>query len=100
MIGLTLLLQAKALWSVLCQQNIEEVQEKVFAWLGNIPAVEGKMKIEDLCVAVDELLKMKKIDDILPGCFTKRNMEGFKKTLNQKKGQSFSKEWKKTHFSF
>ena len=45
------------------------------------------MKIEDLCVAVDELLKKQKIDDILPGCFTKRNMEGFKKTLNQKKGQ-------------
>ena len=53
------------------------------------------MKREDLLVAVDELLKMKKIDDILPGCFTKRNMEGFKKTLNQKEGQSFSKEWKK-----
>ena len=92
MIGLTLLLQAKALWSVLCQQNIEEVQEKVFAWLGNIPAVEGKMKIEDLCVSVDEVLK--NIDDILLGCFTKRNLKGFKKTLNQKKGQSFSKEWK------
>ena len=50
------------------------------------------MKTEDLCVAVEELLKMKKIDDILPGCFTKRNMEGFKKTLNQKNGQLFSKE--------
>ena len=91
MFGLTLLLQAKALWSVLCQQNIEEVQEKVFAWLGNIPAVEGKVKIEDLCVAVDELLKMKKIEDILPGCFTKKNMEGFQKTLKQKKDQSFCK---------
>ena len=55
--------------------------------------MEGRMKNEDLCVAVEELLKMKKIEDILPGCFTKRNMEGFKKTLNQKKGQSFSKEW-------
>ena len=86
-------LQAKALWSVLCQQNIEEIQETVFTWLGNIPAMEGKMKNEDLCVAVDQLLKMKKIEDILPGCFTRRNMEGFKKTLNQKKGQSFSKEW-------
>ena len=52
------------------------------------------MKIEDLCVAVDKLLKMKKIDDILPGCFTKRNMEGFRKTLDQKKGISFSKERK------
>ena len=91
MIVLTLLLQAKALWSVLCQQNIEEVQEKVFAWLGNIPAMEGRMKTEDLCVAVDELLKMKKIEDILPGCFTKRNMEGFQKTLKQKKDQSFCK---------
>ena len=50
------------------------------------------MKTEDLCVAVEELLKMKKIDNILPGCFTRRNMEGFKKTLNQKKGQTFSKE--------
>ena len=50
------------------------------------------MKTGDLCVAVEELLKMKKIDNILPGCFTRRNMEGFKKTLNQKKGQSFSKE--------
>ena len=50
------------------------------------------MKTEDLCVAVEELLKMKKIDNILPGCFTRRNMEGFKKTLNQKRGQSFSKE--------
>ena len=50
------------------------------------------MKTEDLCVAVEELLKMKKIQDILPGCFTRRNMEGFKKTLNQKKGQSLSKE--------
>ena len=54
------------------------------------------MKTEDLCVAVEELLKMKKIDNILPGCFTRRNMEGFKKTLNQKKGQTFSKEWKQT----
>ena len=43
------------------------------------------MKNEDLCVAVDKLLKMKKIEDILPGCFTRRNIEGFKKTLNQKK---------------
>ena len=50
------------------------------------------MKNEDLCVAVDELLKMKKIDNILPSCFTRRNMEGFKKTLNQKKGQTFTKE--------
>ena len=80
------------MWSVLCQKNIEEIQEKVFTWLGNIPAFEGRMKTEDLCVAVDELLKMKKIDYILPGCFTRRNMEGFKKTLNQKKGQTFSKE--------
>ena len=87
-----MLLQAKALWSVLCQQNIEEIQEKVFTWLGNIPALEGRMKTEDLCVAVEEHLKMKKIDNILPGCFTRRNMEGFKKTLNQKKGQTFSKE--------
>ena len=52
------------------------------------------MKTGDLCVAVEELLKIEKIDNILPGCFTRRNMEGFKKTLNQKKGQSFSKEWK------
>ena len=80
------------MWSVLCQKNIEEIQEKVFTWLGNIPAFEGRMKTEDLCVAVEELLKMKKIEDILPGCFTRRNMEGFKKTLNQKKGQTFSKE--------
>ena len=87
-----MLLQAKALWSVLCQQNIEEIQEKVFTWLGNIPASEGRMKTGDLCVAVEELLKMKKIQGILPGCFTRRNMEGFKKTLNQKKGQTFSKE--------
>ena len=50
------------------------------------------MKREDLLVAVDEILKMKKIVDILPGCFTKKNMEGFKKTLIQKKGQTFSKE--------
>ena len=83
-----------ALWSVLCQQNIEEIQKKVITWLGNIPATEGRMKTEYLCVAVEELLKMKKIQGILPGCFTRRNMEGFKKTLNQKKGQSFSKEWK------
>ena len=52
------------------------------------------MKREDLLVAVDELLKMKKIEDILPGCFTKKNVEGFKKTLNQKKDQSHSKERK------
>ena len=51
------------------------------------------MKTEDLCVAVEELLQMKKIQGILPGCFTKENIKGFKKTLNQKKGQSFSKEW-------
>ena len=50
------------------------------------------MKTEELCVAVEELLKMKKIDNILPGCFTRRNMEGFMKTLIQKKGQTFSKE--------
>ena len=30
-------------------------------------AMEGMMKREDLLVAVDELLKMKKIEDILPG---------------------------------
>ena len=50
------------------------------------------MKTGDLFDEVDELLKKKKIDNILPGCFTKRNMEGFKKTLQQKKGQTFSKE--------
>ena len=49
------------------------------------------MEREDLLDAVDEILKMKKIVDILPGCFTKKNIEGFKKTLNQKKDQSFSK---------
>ena len=49
------------------------------------------MKREDLLVAVDELLKMKKIEDILPGCFTKKNIEGFQKTLKQKKDQSFCK---------
>ena len=49
------------------------------------------MKREDLLVAVDELLKMKKIDDILPGCFTKKNIEGFQKTLNQKTDQTFCK---------
>ena len=83
--------QAKALWSVLCQQDIEEIQEKVFTWLANIPAMEGMVKREDLSVAVEELLKMKKIEDILPGCFKKRNMEGFQKTLNQKKDQLFCK---------
>ena len=35
-------------------------------------AMEGMMKREDLLVAVDELLKMKKIEDILPGSFTKK----------------------------
>ena len=54
-------------------------------------AREGMMKREDLLVAVDELLKMKKIEDILPGCFTKKNLEGFQKTLKQKKDQSFCK---------
>ena len=49
------------------------------------------MKREDLLVAVDELLKMKKINDILPGCFTKKNIEGFQKTLNQKTVQTFCK---------
>ena len=49
------------------------------------------MKREDLLVAVDELLKIKKIEDILPGCFTKRNIEGFQKTLKQKKDRSFCK---------
>ena len=82
------------MWSVLCQKNIEEIQEKVFTWLGNIPAFEGRMKTEDLCVAVDELLKMKKVDNILPGCFTKENIKGFKKTLQQKNEKSFLKEWK------
>ena len=76
----------------MCQQDIEEIQEKVFTWLGNIPTIDGRMKNEELCVAVDELLKMKKIGDILPSCFKRRNIEGFKKILNQKKGQSFSKE--------
>ena len=52
------------------------------------------MKTEDLCVAVDELLKMKKVDNILPGCFTKENIKGFKKTLQQKNEKSFLKEWK------
>ena len=49
------------------------------------------MEREDLLDAVDEILKMKKIVDILPGCFTKKNMEGFQKTLKQKKDQSFCK---------
>ena len=49
------------------------------------------MKREDLLDAVEKLLKMKKIEDFLPACFTKKNMEGFKKTLNQKRDQSFSK---------
>ena len=49
------------------------------------------MKREDLLVAVEGLLKMKKIEDILPGCFTKKNIEGFRKTLKQKKDQSFCK---------
>ena len=49
------------------------------------------MKREDLLVAVEKLLKMKKIEDILPGCFTKKNLEGFRKTLNQKNDQSFCK---------
>ena len=49
------------------------------------------MKREDLLVAVDELLKMKKIEDILPGCFTKRTMEGFQKTLKQNRDNKFSK---------
>ena len=49
------------------------------------------MEKKDLLVAVDRLLKMKKIEEILPICLTKRNMEGFKKTLNQKKDQSHSK---------
>ena len=56
--------------------------------------MEGMIKKEDLLVTLEELLKMKKIEDILPGCFTKRNMEGFKKTLQQKKSLSFSKECK------
>ena len=86
-----MILQAKALWSLLCQQDIEEIQEKVFTWLGNIPAMEGMMKREDLLDAVEGVLRMKKIEDILPGCFTKKNIEGFRKTLNQKKDQSFSK---------
>ena len=54
--------------------------------------MEGMMKNEDLCIAVEEILMMKKIDNILPRCFTRRNIEGFKKILNQKKGQTFSKE--------
>ena len=49
------------------------------------------MKREDLLVAVDELLKMKKIEEILPGCFTKRKMEGFQKTLKQNRDRKFSK---------
>ena len=49
------------------------------------------MKREDLLDAVEKLLKMKKIEDILPGCFTKKNIEGFQKTLKQKKDQSFCK---------
>ena len=49
------------------------------------------MMREDLLDAVEKLLKMKKIEDILPGCFTKKNIEGFRKTLNQKKDQSFCK---------
>ena len=49
------------------------------------------MKREDLLVAVEKLLKMKKIEKILPICFTKRNMEGFLKTLKQKKDRAFCK---------
>ena len=79
------MLQVKALWSVLCQQDIEEIQEKVFTWLGNIPAMEGMMKREDLLDAVDRLLRMKK----MPGCFTKKNTDGLQKTLKQKTDQSF-----------
>ena len=49
------------------------------------------MKREDLLAAVEDLLKMKKIEDILPGRFTKKNMEGFQKTLKQKNDKSFCK---------
>ena len=49
------------------------------------------MKREDLLDAVEKLLKMKKIGDILPGCLMKKHIEGFRKTLNQKKDQSFCK---------
>ena len=83
--------QAKALWSVLCQENIEEIQEQVFTWLDNMTTTDGRIQKEDLESAVDELLQMKNFDDILPRCFTKRNIEGFKKNLKQK-GQSFTKE--------
>ena len=65
----------------------------MFAWLATLPTTtDGKMKKDDLKSAVAELLKMKKIDEEdLPSCFTKRNMEGFKKNLEQK-GESFTKE--------
>ena len=83
--------QAKALWSVLCQQNIEKIQEQVFTWLGNRTTTEGRIQKKDLESAVVELLEMKKIDDILPSCFSKRNVEGFQTNLKQK-GQSLTKE--------
>ena len=51
------------------------------------------MKKEDLISAVNELLRMKEIHDILPSCFTRRNIEGFKNNL-EAKGQSSTKEGK------
>ena len=84
--------QARALWSVLCRQDIEEVQQRLFAWLENICDADVRMKKQDIIAAADKLREMKNMEDVLPSCFNKRNIEGFTKNLkNNGDRETFNK---------
>ena len=83
--------KAKALWSVLCRQDIDVLQEKIFLWLGDITDSDGNMKKQDIIAAVEDL-NHTNLEYVLPSCLTLKNLEGFVKTLKSKKQKtSFSK---------
>ena len=76
--------KAKALWSVLCRQDIDVLQEKIFLWLGDITDSDGNMKKQDIIAAVEDL-NHTNLEYVLPSCLTLKNLEGFVKTLKSKK---------------
>ena len=50
------------------------------------------MKKQDIIEAADKLRELKNMEDILPSCFNKRNIEGFTKNLkNNRDREIFNK---------
>ena len=50
------------------------------------------MKKQDIIEAADKLRELKNMEDILPSCFNKRNIEGFTKNLkNNRDRDTFNK---------